>query len=384
MRISIEVAKLENIEELLKLYFMTYGHNYPIAYGSDPVAAAAAIKSDSCQWLVAKDKARGGIIVGSIVFELDIFHKVGKVLGLVVHPDYRKVGIASRLAEWGDKLLSAKGPLNSLYTTTRTQSIGPQVIFLREGYLPLGIFPNSHKIRKFETTTLLAKYKAGVLERRVPTPKIPQSLVPLYKVVQKQYPELDIPESATLPERSIKKYSPWDGDFEAMFAPHFVLNRFKQQVTDPSAQFYPFHLPNLLLADTSGKVEVFAYYNELDRYCTFISCNQPMYALHEVFPALFERLRSLGISYVEVLIGADRFESLEVLLRAQFLPSALYPAMREVDGNTYDYVVMTRTMEPLDFVGMAIEKSFKPYVDQYLSLWKKMHLDALEVFDDYK
>jgi hypothetical protein len=109
-----------------------------------------------------------------------------------------------------------------------------------------------------------------------------------------------------------------------------------------------------------------------------------MYALHETFPALLETLRSLGISYVEVLIGADRFESLEVLLRAQFLPSALYLAMREVDGLMYDYVVMTRTMEPLDFRGMAIELAFKPYVDQYVALWKKMHLDALEVFNDYK
>jgi len=384
MRISIETAKLDHIDELLKLYFMVYGHNYPISYGSDPEAAAAAIKSDSCQWLVARDKERGGMIVGSMVFDMDLLHKVGKALALVVHPDYRKVGIASRLAAWGDKLISSKGPLNSVYTTTRTQSIGPQVIFLREGYLPLGIFPNAHKIRKFETTTLFAKFKDGVLERRVRTEKIPENLVPLYKVVKRQYPELEIPESATLPERSIKKYSPYDADFEAIFAPHFVLQRFRQQVTDPSAQFYPFHLPNLLLADTSGRVEVFAYYNQQDGYCTFISCNQPMYALHEVFPALLLKLRSLGISYVEVLIGAERFESLEVLLRAHFLPSALYPGMREVDGKLYDYVIMTRTMEPLDFHGMAIEKSFKPYVDQYLALWKRMHLDALEVFDDYK
>jgi hypothetical protein len=93
-------------------------------------------------------------------------------------------------------------------------------------------------------------------------------------------------------------------------------------------------------------------------------------------------LRSLGISYVEVLIGAGRFDSLEVLLRAQFLPSALYPAMREVDGLTYDYVVMTRTMEPLDFSGMAVEQSLKPFVDQYVALWKQMHFDALEVYND--
>jgi GNAT superfamily N-acetyltransferase len=383
MRISISNAKLEDIEELQKLYYMVYGRNYPIAYGNDPEAAANAICSDECQWLVARDKSRG-LIVGSMVFEIDRLHKVGKALALVVHPDYRKVGIASRLAAWGDKLISDKGPLNSLYTTTRTQSIGPQVIFLRENYLPLGIFPNAHKIKRFETTTLFAKFKEGVLDRRAKTEKIPRSMVPLYEVVKQKYPQLEIPPGATLPERSIKKGSPWDTHFEAIQAPNYVLRRFQEQVRDPSAQFYPFHKPNLLLAETSGRVELFAYYNEQDGYCTLISCNQPMYALHETFPALLETLRSLGISYVEVLIGADRFESLEVLLRAQFLPSALYLAMREVDGQMYDYVVMTRTMEPLDFRGMAIELAFKPYVDQYVALWKKMHLDALEVFNDYK
>lgn len=383
MRISISNAQLEDIEELQKLYFMVYGRNYPIAYGNDPETAANAICSDDCQWLVARDKARG-LIVGSMVFEIDRLHKVGKGLALVVHPDYRKVGIASRLAAWGDKLIGPKGPLNSLYTTTRTQSIGPQVIFLRENYLPLGIFPNAHKIRKFETTTLFAKFREGVLERRAKTERIPKSIVPLYQVVKHVYPELEIPQGATLPERSIKKGSPWDTAFEAIQAPHYVMRRFQEQVRDPSAQFYPFHKPNLLLAETSGRVELFAYYNQQDGYCTLISCNQPMYALHETFPAMLETLRSLGISYVEVLIGADRFESLEVLLRAQFLPSALYLAMREVDGQMYDYVVMTRTMEPLDFRGMAIEQAFKPYVDQYVALWKKMHLDALEVFNDYK
>ena len=71
-------------------------------------------------------------------------------------------------------------------------------------------------------------------------------------------------------------------------------------------------------------------------------------------------------------------------MRLQFLPSALYPAMREYDGKTYDHVIMTHSIEPLDFRGMAIEKAFKPYVDQYVALWKQMHLDSLEVFNDYK
>lgn len=384
MRITIEKPTLADIDELLKLYFMTYGHNYPIAYGNNAEAAAQAILSDDCEWLVARDKARASAIVGSMIYELDRQDKVAKALALVVHPDYRKAGIASRLCNWSDNLIKEGAAFNSVYTTTRTDHVAVQVIFLKENYYPLGIFPNAHKIRRYESTTLFAKYKKGVLERRARTEKIPEKLVPLYQVVRQKYPDLEIPPSATLSDRHIKKHSPWEANFETIFAPAYVLRRFRAQVTDANAQFYPFHLPNLLIADTSGKVEIFAFFNPQDGYCTLISCNQPMFALHEYFPSLLEAMRAIGISYIEVLIGADRFESLEVLLRAQFLPSALYPAMREVGDKTYDYVIMTRTTEPLDFGGMKVELALKPYVDQYVSLWKQMHLDALEVFDDYK
>lgn len=384
MRISIEKPSLADIDDLLKLYFMTYGHNYPISYGNNSEAAARAILSDECEWLIARDKARAGKVVGSMIYELDRADKVAKAMALVVHPDYRKAGIASRLCAWGDNLIKPDAPFNSVYTTTRTDHVAVQVIFLKEKYLPLGIFPNAHKIKRFESTTLFAKFKEGVLEKRAKTEKIPEKLVPLYQVVQQKYPGLGIPASSTLSERHIKKHSPWETNFETIHAPSYVLRRFKAQVTDANAQFYPFHSPNLLIADLSGKVEIFAFFNPQDGYCTLISCNQPMFALHEYFPSLLEAMRAIGISYIEVLIGADRFESLEVLLRAQFLPSALYPAMREVNGKTYDYVIMTRTTEPLDFVGMKVELALKPYVDQYVALWKQMHLDALEVFDDYK
>ena len=383
MKFTLESPTLDDVDELLKLYFMVYGVNYPYAFGNNVKAAEQAILSDDTKWLIARDKASGKI-VGSMVYDLDSADKVARALALVVHPEFRKVGIASKLCAWGDELIKKGGRFNSVYTTTRTQSMGPQLIFLKENYLPLGIFPNAHKIKRHESTTLFAKFQEGVLERRAETEKIPHRLVPLYKVVKNVYPELEIPPAASLSDRAIKKHSPWDFTFEAILAPHYVMRAFKAQVTDAAAQFYPFHLPNLLLTDESGKVDIFAYYNQLDGYCTIISCNQPMYALHEIFPALLEKLRSLGITYVEVLIAADRFESLEVLLRAQFLPSALYPAMRELNGQTYDYVIMTRTMEPLDFRGMLVDQAFKPYVDQYVALWKQMHLDALEVFNDYE
>jgi GNAT superfamily N-acetyltransferase len=382
MSLVIESPHLSDIEELLRLYLLIYGRNYPIVYGSDEEAMANAIESDNHQWLIMRDQTNG-LIVGSIVFELDRVNKLGKVSAMVVHPEYQGAGIASQLVSYGDRLISPDGPLNSLYTTARTQSIGPQLVFLREGYLPLGIFPNAHKLRWRETTTLLAKFKPGVLARRAHTPTLPEKVLPLYTVLHQKFPDLEIPNTAWSPEKPFRRLSRQDASFEAIFAPQYVLRRFKEQVS-PSDQFYPFHLPNLLLVETGGTIEVFAYVNKADGYCTLIYCNRPTYQIEEFWPAMIEELHALGVTYVEVLIGADRFDSLETLLRMQFLPSALYPAMREEEGRTYDYVIMTHTIEPLDFRGMAIEQTFKPYVDQYVALWKQMHLDSLEVFNDYK
>jgi GNAT superfamily N-acetyltransferase len=383
MDLEIQTPQLSDIEELLRLYLLIYGRNYPIVYGTDEEAMANAIESPNHQWLIMRDRTNG-LIVGSIVFELDHLNKIGKVSAMVVHPEYQGEGIASQLVSHGDRLISPDGSFNSLYTTARTQSIGPQLVFLREGYLPLGIFPNAHKLRWRETTTLLAKFRPDVLSRRAPIEAVPQKILPLYQVLHQKFPNLAIPNtSAAAAERPFKRLNRQDASFEAIYAPQYVLKLFREKVSVRD-QFYPFHSPNLLLVEVGGSIEMFVYVNKIDGYCTMIYCNRPMYEIEPFFPAIVEELHSFGVTYIEILIGADRYDSIEALLRLQFLPSALYPAMREEDGLTHDHVIMTHTIEPLDFRGMAIEQTFKPYVDQYVALWKQMHLDSLEVFNDYK
>ena len=51
-------------------------------------------------------------------------------------------------------------------------------------------------------------------------------------------------------------------------------------------------------------------------------------------------------------------------------------------GRTHDFVVLSRTMEMLNFQGMEVDRAFKPFIDQYVALWKEMHFETLEVFND--
>ena len=83
---------------------------------------------------------------------------------------------------------------------------------------------------------------------------------------------------------------------------------------------------------------------------------------------LMLQLRDFGVAYLEILMAINNVLSLEALLDINFLPSAIYPAMLEYQGGLMDLVLMSRTMEPLNFRGIQIEKSFKPYIDQYVNL----------------
>ena len=56
MSLSIQFPQLKDIEELLNLYTLIYGRNYPLAFASDPELMASAIESNDHQWLVMRDE----------------------------------------------------------------------------------------------------------------------------------------------------------------------------------------------------------------------------------------------------------------------------------------------------------------------------------------
>ncbi|MBS1962865.1 MAG: hypothetical protein JST04_11655 [Bdellovibrionales bacterium] len=389
-KIEFEIgpAVIGDVDELLKLYFTVYGNNYPLAYGTDAKVMADAIQSNEHVWLVTREKSSRKI-VGSVVFELDPLNKVAKIVALVTHPNFRTHRLGSRMIEsQTTELLGPKGAMNSVYATTRTVSIGVQLIFVRLGFLTLGIFPNAHKLREYETTTLFAKFRDGVLARRDPSVAIPAKLGPIYAVLGDQITALGIPapKPRTLPPTVAPGKPPaYYGDaseFEVVDAPEFVKRQYLATFTDPYDRFYPFHQPNRLVASRDGKTEVYAHFSRPDRYCAILTLNAPIHAIGHRIPSLLSALRDHGASYFEVLIGVQHQKSIETLMQHRFLPSAIYPAMTESEGKLHDFVVMSRSMEPLNFQGMTIDHSLKPYVDQYVELWKKMHLDSLEIFDE--
>lgn len=373
-------ATEKDCAELLTLYFKIYGNKYPLALGTDREIMKKIINDMNSLWIVAVDESKN-TICGSIVFEVDMTYKIARAEGLVVHPEFQKRGIASSMLTYGsDFLLDKTRRVNSIYTTTRTLSVSPQLVFLKDNYIPLGIFPNAHRLVNYETLTLMGKFHPEVLEKRRLVKEIPEALEPIINILGKF---IKTKNPAPQVQKMVKPLPTGEYiEFDLIHAPKYVERKFFKTFTDRFDRFYPFHLPNFLISARNGEVDIYAYLSEVDGYCTLVALTNPTFTLAGRLGPLMQQLRDFGVSYLEILLATDNVLSLEALLDINFLPSAIYPAMIEYDGEFIDLVLMSRTLEPLNFQGMQVEKSFKPYLDQYVELWKKMHLKVLGVFDE--
>ncbi|MDD4976390.1 MAG: GNAT family N-acetyltransferase [Bacteriovorax sp.] len=377
--IKIQDAGIEDVDEIINLYRSVYGQKYPISYGTDPDLLKRAIEDkETHKCLVARDVVNR-VIAGALIVEIDAFNKIGKMVGLVVHPTYQRHKIGNSLVAFvSEFFLKTDTRLNSLYATTRTISVGPQMIFIKNDYLPLGIFPNAHRLHQYETVTLFAKFRPGILEKRKPEVKVSNKVIPLYDILKKLVPQINIPSLSELAPVNVQE-SEEEWEFEIIRAPNYVLRKFIERFPDPNDRFFPFHSPNMIVADKKGRIEIFAYFSKRDGYCTLIKSTRPITELNGRLSSLYMQLDDIGVSYIEVLVNVEHTPLIDTLLSGQFLPSAIYPAMREVNNNYQDYIVMSRTMEPLNFRGMAVVAPFKPFIDQYVDAWKQVNLDTIEV-----
>lgn len=374
MHAEFEPARNEDVEELLRLYRRVYGASYALPLGTDPDVMAAEITAETTTWLVARDHGR---ITASIMANVAPAARLGKLQGLVVDPDSRGSGIAHAAVGTLAGVLLDSGDVDSVYGTARTTATAPQRICLRNGFHALGIFPNLRKAARHETMALLGRYREGVLERRLAVHKVPAALGRLIDAVEAT---VGLPVRPELVPATEYPQNTAPASIELIDAPEFVGRAFDRSVTDPVRRFYPFHTPNVLLADTGGEFEIYAHLSRGDGYCTLFGATPDPMAAVPRLEGLLDALTGFGAQYIETLVPLECFEELSALLAHGFLPAALYPAMRRDGDGFHDYVVMARTTQPLDFRGLAIDEAFRPYAEQYIDLWTQRYLDTDGVF----
>lgn len=382
------MATTLDIEELLGLYWSSYGEDYPLSLGTDKRVMFSAINDpENFYWLIIRDEENNNLAASCIV-EIDRKDRIGKVTGVTVSKNYRGHGLAKEII--GDvchEILDRREWVKSLYATSRTVSVSAQSMLLANGFVPLGIFPNARKIRSYESLTLMGKFSDLALANRAPVEKLPQSLQSIYEILDERLGTnsalgtlTQCPEIYKVKNSDSESESRERSEYEFIFAPKFVERRFQETFCKEGDDvFYPFHHPNLLIANQDKDIELYASFSKKDHYCVIMSANQPISSLGNEIKDLIFAMKEIGIYYIETLVRVDHFNAICFLTHNRFLPSAIYPAMKEHDGKMHDYVLLTRTMVPLDFSELHIHHSFRPYLEQYTKMWIDVNLKSFEV-----
>ncbi|MFE7314440.1 GNAT family N-acetyltransferase [Streptomyces sp. NPDC057555] len=402
MNSTIQPATPQDIAELRQLYFDVYGHGYPVALGSDPAVMHRLITDPHCHWLTAR-RTDTGELAGSVVVQTDRGNRLGKLVGLAVHPRHRQGGLAGRLTGAVTADAFATGALDSLYTTVRMVTQAPQRVVARNGYRPLGLLPNAADVSGCETLALFACYAEGVLDRREQATAVPRAVVPLLQAAEESTGVPYRAAHAPATEDLAPPASPPAGGtatataaagtatltapaatrthtpLEVINAPGFVRRRFRELFPDPAGAYTPLCSPNTVLTAPDGAFEIYAALDPAAGSCALVAVHPYPSAAAGALNSLMATLSRAGADYVETLVPLSDTAGLHAFLSAGFVPSACYPAMRRVGDRFQDHVVLSRTDRQIDFRTTAVSPLIQPYLSAYLTAWASTYLPQHEV-----
>lgn len=363
--INIRLAVVEDAMRITLLYQQVYQGHYPNPLMRDTAILSAFLNDSANVWVVAEAQ---GMIIGSVVFETDAPHRLSRSFGAAVLPEFRGHNILERSMNFGqERLFSTGNGADVIYGMTRTSSQAPQVITEKLGYKKLGIFPNIRRTDNFETHCLTALYAPDTLQKRFNQFKIHPSIARLFELVRN---ECSLPEQAIASSDDIVM-NPYDQtiELELITAEKYVLHRFRtqEQLNMLRADFYPFHLPNMVISSPCQTVEIFVYTSSSDRYCTIMGIKKPReYNFTWLLDRCTSLLHHIGVRYIEIMIRPDKIQNIERVLKARFIPCAYFPAFQLNNGLRYDFVIFSRTFEVLDFHNIRLSGLNMVYLEEYL------------------
>ncbi len=386
-QIRIRSARLEDARRIQVLYAEVYGHNYPMSLVSDRAKMNNAITSDSYYWLVGEHNGR---IIASQILQIDAANRMAKALGAVVSREYRRLNLNYAMMKMiMDDITGVQKVVDVVYATTRTVTAAPQQILDNMGFSALGIFPNAHKVYEHETHCLTAYYVIPAWGKRRKPVRIIEEIEPFYRLAQRELTgrmpgkELRLEEpkvtaAAGKPKEGAPKHEEKPIQFEIIQAPHFVSERYRRNGSNGvfADFFVPFHKPNMLLVSHDQKTEIYMQYNPQDKYTVILGGRTEVTDFSLLLNSVAEVMRNLNVSYLECLVDAYSPELQAQAVKAGFLPSAYFPAMRLVGSKRLDYIAFSRSFEMLDFRKVNLIRTYRAYLKEYLRMWNEMYVDS--------
>mgnify|MGYP001157863180 CR=1 FL=1 len=373
--VRIRTAVPNDARRIQTLYAEIYGADYSVPLVTDRESLVKLISGDNSYWLVADHNGR---IVGSLAFEIDRACRAAKLFGAVVSREYRELELAHTMIKIIlDDIIRDKDEVDVVYATARTASKAPQKITSDLGFVKLGIFPNTHKVRDSETHCLVALFGRNAMEKRKSIPKIIPEVKPFFDLVAEQMPlgacwTEDVTGTYSDPQTKIPLM-----DFEVITAPSFVKHSYGKCRAGGVFEHVlsPFQQPNMMLITPDMKNTVYIYYNKQDRYSVILGGAAEEKNAAVLLESTAHKLKELGLSYVEILVDAYEPRLQREAVDARFIPSAYFPCIKFNAGERMDGIVFSKTFEILDFRNVDILPVFKDFLRAYLALWQENYIN---------
>ncbi len=375
--IVIRLARTADMRRIQMLYAEVYGGSYSIPIVTDKDKMRSAIEDDDYYWMVAECEGR---IVGSLVYAVDLQYRNSKAFGAVVSQEFRKHDLAFTMMKLVlDDITKNKDLVDLVYATTRTANYAPQKLTESLGFIKLGIFPNSNRLQYNETHCLTAYFTEGAMLRRRQVPEIIPEIAPFYDIVRKQVKLEDPKISDVKGVYSDHKLKIPLLNFEAITAPEFVKHRWKRTRSNSFFEhtFMPFHEPNLILITPDQGTEVYLTYNQKDKYSVVVGGVTSEKSFAVVLESIAQKMSSMDMAYVEVIIDAYSPGIQRDALDARFIPTAYFPCAKRMEDKRYDCVVFSRTFDILDFRNVKIISLYKNFLHEYLKLWRENYIELV-------
>lgn len=365
-------AQTLDMASILNLYFEVYGGSYPDPMFTSYPELEKAISSKNHFVFVAELQNK---IIACLLFKYDESNLLAKAAAAVVDNRFRGHNITQKMISNGIKFLQKNTlGLELIYVTTRTVNKAAQLLTQNMGFKKLGIFPNVHKTKDYETHALAAIVLPNAVEKRYKNFKQHPKVYELFKLVQS---ECELTPMEIAYEWDIKTYSGKVPILEIINAPEFVKNRFVNHTKDECIDFafYPFIMPNVMITSPNGNIEIFLEINELDQSCIVIGCKiDREVSFTDLFLEVCNMLRDKGVRYIEMITRAHRLNIIDKMIKAKFIPSAYLPALQLEDGKRYDYVIFSRSFEILDFNNIELTGVNEQYLKEYVKIWEEIAL----------
>ncbi len=367
-------AEVSDTAEIIGLYNTSYEGQYPDPIFTNYQLLKNEIQRKNKKLFVARDPQEN--VVACISFLYDPYNKIAKAGSAVVAKEAQGKNLTRKLIEYGiDDIKSQTQGIALLYITTRTVHRIAQHLTDNMGFKKLGIFPNAHKTKEYETHVLGGLYFTGANDLRYTDFKQHPRVLPLFNIAKK---ECELPDMELATDLQIKEFHADAPVLEFIHAKEFVKTSYMnaKKNKDIELGFFPFHEPSTLITSPDGDIQVFANINKIDNHCVIIGVKiDRKVSFTSLFLKVSSMLRDQGVRYIEMIARANRLNIIEKIIQAKFIPCGYVPAFQLIEGKRYDYVVFSRSFEILEFNNIELTGVSNQYLKEYIKTWSEISLN---------